>query len=241
MKGVSIILYQIISVACALFTLIVSPNVHADGVVVDKVYHPYVLPNEREFEWRLLSRQNDDGNSLAQRIAYGHAISETITVEGYLVGERNQNDEFGLEAYEIEVRWMLTDQGQYWADWGVLFELEKTHKIDNWELTSGVLVEKEYGRASVTMNMFLIYEWGANINDEIESEFRFQYRYRWFPQLQPAIEFYSGQDYVGAGPAFMGIQRFDGQKQLKWEAGFIVGFNGDSKDHILRLAIEYEF
>ena len=61
------------------------------------------------------------------------------------------------------------------------------------------------------------------------------------PQIQPAIEIYVGEDYAGIGPAFMGIQRFDGQKQLKWEMGFISGLNGDNKDHILRLAIEYEF
>jgi hypothetical protein len=35
----------------------------ADGIQVGKVYHPYVLANERELEWRLTSRQNDDGMS----------------------------------------------------------------------------------------------------------------------------------------------------------------------------------
>ena len=50
--------------------------VMADNFVVDKVYHPYVLPFEREFEWRLTSRQNDEGNLLMQRISAGHALSE---------------------------------------------------------------------------------------------------------------------------------------------------------------------
>jgi hypothetical protein len=39
----------------------------------------------------------------------------------------------------------------------------------------------------------------------------------------------------------MGIQMFDGQKQFKWELGFMNGLNGDDKGHILRAAIEYEF
>ncbi len=43
-------------------------------------------------------------------------------------------------------------------------------------------------------------------------EFSAQYRYRRLPQFQPAIELYSGEDYVGIGPAFMGIQRFNGPK-----------------------------
>jgi hypothetical protein len=136
---------------------------------------------------------------------------------------------------------MLTEQGQYWADWGMLFEFEKEHNKDSWEVTSGLLFEKEIGRTSLSINAFLIFEWGNDIKNEIEMEFRAQYRYRWLPQFQPAIELYSGEDYVGIGPAFMGIQRFDRQKQLKWELAFITGLNGESKDHILRAAIEFEF
>jgi hypothetical protein len=218
-----------------------SKQANADGVVVDKVYHPYVLPNEREFEWRLLSHKNDDGNSLGQRFAYGQSLTDNVMVEVYVVGERDIDDNFSLSAYEIETRWMITEQGEYWADWGMLFEVEKEHKLDIWEVTTGVLFEKEFGRTSLALNAFLIYESGSDIKNEFETEFRLQYRYRWLPQVQPAIEIYVGEDYTGIGPAFMGIHRFNGQKQLKWEAGFITGLNGDSKDHILRFAIEYEF
>ncbi|AOW75777.1 hypothetical protein A3Q34_02235 [Colwellia sp. PAMC 20917] len=213
----------------------------ADGVVVDKVYHPYVLPNEKEVEWRLLSHQTEKTNDLAQRFAYGQSVLDNLMVELYIVGERDSDGNFGLSAYEIETRWMLTEQGQYWADWGMLFEFEKEHDKDSWEVTSGLLFEKEIGRTSLSINAFLIYEWGNDIKNEIEMEFRAQYRYRWLPQFQPAIELYSGEDYVGIGPAFMGIQRFDRQKQLKWELAFITGLNGESKDHILRAAIEFEF
>jgi len=222
-----------------------SDKVSADGMVVDKVYHPYVLPNEREVEWRLISHQKgtstDGFNTLGQRFAYGQALSENIMLEGYLVGKRNELGDFSLSAYEIEMRWMLTDQGQYWADWGVLVEIEKEHQANTWELTSGVLIEKEFGRTSLTVNAFIVYEWGEGIINEMETEFRLKYRYRYIEELQPAIELYSGENYLGIGPAFMGIYRFNGQKQLKWEVAFITGLNNESKDHILRAAIEYEF
>lgn len=231
----------LLSAMLLLILLLTSQFALADGVVVDKVYHPYVLPNEREFEWRLLSHQNDAGNSLGQRLAYGQSLAENVMVEAYIVGERDGTGDFGLSAYEVETRWMITEQGEYWADWGMLFEVEKEHKLDIWEVTTGVLFEKEFGKASLALNAFLIYESGSDIKNEFETEFRLQYRYRWLPQVQPAIEIYTGEDYTGIGPAFMGIHRFDGQKQLKWEAGFITGLNGDSKDHILRVAIEYEF
>lgn len=225
----------------SIFVLLFCSQVLADGIVVDKVYHPYVLPNETEFEWRMLSRQTDKGNLLGQRIAFGKSLNESVMLEAYLVGEKTENEDFGLQAYEVELRWMLTEQGEQWADWGVLFELEKLHQSNDWEFTTGVVFEKEFGRTSLTVNAFAVYEWGENIENELEAEFRLKYRYRWMPELQPAIEVYSGEEFFGIGPAFMGIYRIDRQKQLKWEAGFISEISQSGKDHSFRLALEYEF
>ncbi|MBU2923385.1 hypothetical protein Q4530_14930 [Colwellia sp. 1_MG-2023] len=222
-------------------SLVTSSIVYADGVVVDKVYHPYVLPNEREVEWRLFSHRESNNNKLAQRLAYGQSVSENLMLEFYLVGERYSNNDFDLVSYELEARWMLTEQGEYWADWGLLFEVEKETEQKNWEVTSGIIVEKEFGRTSLTLNAFVIYEWGKTLKSELETEFRLKYRYRYIEQFQPAIELYLGEDYLGIGPAFMGLQRFNAQKQLKWEVGFITGMDSRSKGHVLRVAVEYEF
>ncbi|AFV84289.1 hypothetical protein [Alteromonas mediterranea] len=222
---------------CAVF----SSNGYADNFTVDKVYHPYVLPFEREFEWRLTSRQNDDGNVLMQRFSFGHALSEFMILETYLVGARDENQDFGLESYEVELRWMMTEQGRYWADWATLFELEKQHNTDDWAVKAGILTEKEFGQFSLTTNISLVYEWGQTVENEWESEFKAKFRYRWIPEVQPGVEVYVAEDFIGVGPAFMGIKRYDRQKQLKWELGFIAGLNGDSKDHTLRMSLEYEF
>ncbi|MFC0118435.1 hypothetical protein [Pseudoalteromonas xiamenensis] len=215
----------------------------ADGMVVDKVYHPYVLPNEKAAEWRLHSRQTDTKNYLAQRFGLGFAVAEGLAIEGFAIGERNPNDRdnYDLAAFEGEVRWQIVEQGKYWADWGLLFELEKRTKESAYEATTGLIFEKEIGRTSLTMNAFLIREWGKDIEDEWESEFRAQYRYRLVPAFQPAIEIYAGQDFFGIGPGFIGLYRFEGQRQLKWEAGFISEIGHNGKDHSFRLALEYEY
>jgi hypothetical protein len=221
--------------------LLLSTFAHADGVVVDKVYHPYVLPNEREVEWRFASDKTDQGSRLMQRLGFGHSLSDTLSIELYAIGERNEEDAFELAAFEAEARWMLTEQGQYWADWGLLFELERQRDANNWEASAAVLSEKEFGRTSLTINLFAVYEWGDQLESEWETEFRLKYRYRWLPQLQPAIELYAGEDYWGIGPAFMGIQRFNGQRQLKWEAGLIEEVSQGDIGRTFRLALEYEF
>jgi len=183
-----------------------SVAVFADGASVDKVYHPYVLPDEREVEWRMFSRRESEGTSFAQRFAYGQSIADNIMLEFYLLGERDVSGDFNLKSYELEARWMLTEQGEYWADWGLLVELEKEDKKNNWEATSGVLVEKEFGKTSLTINAFVIYKWGDSVINEFETDFRLKYRYRYIEQFQPAIELYAGEEYFGIGPAFMGLQ-----------------------------------
>ncbi len=215
----------------------------ADGVVVDKVYSPYVLPLEREVEWRFMSRKSDEsGNQLGQRVGFGHSLTEYMTAEIYFIGERDEpSGDFGLSGYEFEMRLMLGDQGQYWADYGVLFEVEKQHNVDNWEVASGFLAEKEFGKSSLTVNLFLVYEWGQTLESEWETEARIKYRYRYKPAFQPAIELYAGEDYFGVGPALQGIYRIDGQQQLKYQLGFITELSQSGNDHILRFALEYEF
>ena len=99
----------------------------------------------------------------------------------------------------------MTDQGELWADWGMVFELEKQHKADIYEFTSGLLFEKEFSQTSLTMNALLVYEWGKNIQNEFETKFRLKYRYRYLPSLQPSIEIYTGEDFVGIGLGFMGV------------------------------------
>lgn len=216
-------------------------GVYADSNPVDKVYHPLVVANERKVEWRFVARELEDKNYLAQRLAYGQAITERLIVEAYLSGERDQSDDYGLKGYEIELRYMLTEQGQYWADWGLLLEFEKQHDSDTYEITTGVLFEKEFVHTSLTINALLIYEWGQNLDNEMESEFRLQYRYRYMPEIQPAIEIYTGEDFIGIGPALMGVHRFEGIRQLKWELAFINGFNGEKYDETLRFVLEYDF
>ncbi len=230
--------FKVISV---FILLINSMHVLADGIVVDKVYHPYVVANEREIEWRLLSSQTDTINRLGQRLGFGYSIAEDVAIEAYMIGERDEQGDFDLSAFEFEARWMLSEQGQYWADWGAVFEFERNTLANSYELTSGLITEKEFQKTSLTLNLFLIYEQGDTIDNELETEFRAKYRYRFMPEFQPAIELYAGENYVGLGPALMGVHRINGQEQIKYEIGFITEVAHSGKDHSFRLAIEYEF
>ncbi len=227
-----------------LLFLICSVPAWADGRVVDKVYHPYVQPLEREFEYRFAYQkqaEHPDNNAMAQKLGYGFSIAERMAFEFYVIADRVSPEDYKLSGYELELRWMLTEQGQYSADWGMLFELERQNNSDNYEFTSGLLMEKEFGPTSLTLNGLLVYEWGQSLESELETEFRLQYRYRWLPAVQPAIEFYAGENYRGAGPSMMGVHKFSGLEQLKWEFAVIFAIDASTVNNTLRFALEYEF
>lgn len=208
----------------------------ADGGVVDKVYHPYVQPLEREFEWRMLSV----GDGQKYRLGLGQSLTDRLFVEGYLIA-KDVGNHLKLDAYEIEAKWQLTEQGEYAADWGLLFELEKTQHDDTWEASVGLLAEKEWGRWVGTANLNIIYEWGPEIKDELETALASQLRYRYKPYLEPAIEFYSSEKGMALGPVLMGDIRLQAAKKVHWELGSILGLGGEAPDNTWRILLEYEF
>jgi hypothetical protein len=206
----------------------------ADSTAIDKVYHPYVQPLEREIEFRMISADDEQ----KYRLGLGKSLSDRVFIEGYVIASNNENS---LDAVELEGKWQLTEQGEYSADWGVLVELEKDRHENNWELATALLMEKEFGRWVNTTNLKIIYEWGTRIDSELESALAMQMRYRYSRLFEPAIELYSGQNTRAIGPVVMGDVKFDGPKKLHWEAGLLFGVDDKTPDTTWRVLTEYEF
>ena len=130
---------------CMLMLLFISGHALADGRVVDKVYHPYVQSWEREIEYRFaFQKQPDhpDNNSMVQKFGYGFNIADRMALEGYIEASRITPEDYQVTGYELELRLMLTEQGEYSADWGLLFELERQNALNNYELSAGLIMEK---------------------------------------------------------------------------------------------------
>lgn len=216
----------------------------ADGFGVDKVYHPYVEAMEQEVEWRVVADNGPEADSTStqtHRLAYGRALGERWFGEIYLIGEKIGGEPLEVEAYELEILHQLTEQGEYWADFGVLFELEKEKGVDIWEAGTGLLVEKEHGQFSTLANFIVINEWGKDIEDELESTFALQTRYRHSMAFEPAIEFHSGENTRALGPVFLGDIRLGLRRNLHWELGLFAGLDSKTPDTSMRAGIEYEF
>lgn len=208
----------------------------ADDVAIDKVYHPYVQALEHEIEWRIISA---DGQQL-HRLGFGKSLSDRLFAEVYLIAEDNDDDDLEIEAIELELKWQLSEQGEFSVDWGLITEIEYKEEDNAWELAAGLLLEKEWGRWVGTANVWGIYE-HSSLESELETALALQSRYRYSPYIEPAIEFYAGQNTRSLGPVLMGDLRIGSGKKLHWEAGVLFGINNSSPDNTWRFLAEYEF
>ena len=227
-----------------LVMLVVADLARADGAVVDKVYHPYVDALEKEIELRSIFQDPQEGlNTRAQRhqLSLGTSIGENLFGELYVVGGKSRSGSLHIDAYEAELKWQLTEQGEYAADWGLLFEYENETNADIQEVTLGILTEKEWGNWSGTSNLLLINEWGDDIASEFESVLALQARYRFSPLFEPGLEFYAGQNTLATGPVLQGTVATGTRKALHWEAGLLLGLDAGSASQTWRFQIEYEF
>ena len=214
----------------------------ADGLVVDRVYDPYVQPLETEFEWRSVMQSDDElGDPQKHSFGVGRGLSDRWAAELYVIGTKTNGESISVDAFELEATWQLTEQGEYAFDWGMVFELERETDGNVWEASTTLIATREFGKWIGTANAGLIYEWGSGVKDEIETLLRLQARYRFKESLEPAIELHMGQDTVALGPALTGLSRLSPGKKLRWEAGVFLGMDSASPDRTFKLGIEYEF
>lgn len=227
-----------------IFVALSGSVVLADGTIVDKVYHPYVDAMESELEYRVLFQGEHSKTNYPRqihRLSLGRSFGDRLFGEMYVVGEKSRAGTFDFKAYELEMKWQLTEQGEYSSDWGLLFEYENEMGRKIQEAAVGVLAEREFGRFSGTANFKVIAEFGRAIKDEVETVLATQLRYRHSRAFEPALEAYIGQDYIGAGPVALGQVNVGIRKNLSWEAGMIFGIEPESPDQTFRLQLEYEF
>jgi len=233
---------QILATTGMAAVYLLPPLAFADGLVVDRIYDPYVQPLETEFEWRSVIQSDDDlGDPQKHSLGVGRGWTDRWATELYLIGIKADGESISVNAFELEAKWQLTEQGEFAFDWGVVFELERETDDDVWEMSTTLISTRDFGKWTGTANVGLIYEWGSGIDDEIESLLRLQARYRYKESLEPAVELHMGQDTVALGPSLSGLNRLSPGKKFRWEAGVFFGLDNKSPDQTFKIGFEYEF
>ena len=217
--------------------MFISANVYAG---VEKIYDPYVHQGELEVEARGVHRF-DDANQHEVKLAVGYGINSFWFLEGYVIAGQETGESAGIKEVELENKFQLTEQGQYWIDVGVLTELEKKLDEDVWEFKAGPLFQKQLKNWVVTANLFLEKQFGS---DTAEGDVKFlgsaQLKYRLSSSLEPALEYYADENTHAIGPVLLGKNRW-GKTPVKWELGVLKGLNNNTSDINFRWLLELEF
>jgi len=232
-------------VACLplLALLLAGSNRLVADAEIGRIYDPYVAPMEREIEWRSNISNAQDSDVLKDQkywLGMGRSISDRWFTEGYLIAAKNNGQRLDVQGFELEAKRQLTEQGEYWADWGMQYEVERKTSENIWEVAVTGLMEKEIGATSVTTNLSAVYEFGGGIKNEFETAASLQWRWRYTEKLEPAIEAYLGENLAAAGPVGMGLFRI-GREKLRWELGVLFAVDSVTPDTTCRLLLEYEY
>lgn len=219
--------------------LLFASNAHSE---INRVYHPYVEQHEREIEYGFVLRDAGNTNLLLNRAGVGYAWTDKFFSEIYVLTESITHDNEQVQGYEAEFKWQLTEQGEYWADWGLLVEIGKAKDIDSNEVAIGLLYEKELtNRWVAAANLLVEYESGGDIDDELESAFRGQLRYRYNSRFSIGIEAYADDQDIAFGPLMMGNLALLGKKRVNWELGMVFGLDSNTPNTSIRGGLEVEF
>jgi high-affinity iron transporter len=226
-----------------------STDSRADHVV----YSPLVEAGEKAIELRghydFDGRSSLDGGQ-AYKVEFEWAPYSRWLTELLVEYEREPGQ--GLAATEIasENIFQLTEQGQYWADVGLLAEYAYSLEDDGADaIEIGLLGQKDFGRNEVRVN--LLFEQDLESGADLEMGYRWQYRYRLEERFEPGVEMYGGlgdwgefgsfQDHEQQlGPAMYGKFR-TATGALKYELGLLFGLTDETPDTTLRFMLEYEF
>jgi hypothetical protein len=216
----------------------------------DKVYRPIVEKGETEVEIRGgYFDLHDSADEYAWVADFGYAFTSNWKSELVFEYEGETGEGAGPEAVEWENLIVLTEQGEHWADVGLLIEAEHTFSAAPEEFKLGLLLEKEIGPTIADLNLVAVKEFGHDASDETELEYRWQVKWRGNEALEWGVQGFGGvgtfehlgeDDGHSIGPAMFGVQRLANGNKVAYDAAILVGVNEQAPDITARFNIEFE-
>ncbi|HSU42855.1 MAG TPA: hypothetical protein VLN42_01425 [Casimicrobiaceae bacterium] len=218
----------------------------------DYVHVPAVEYGEREIELRFgTASATDEHRQSAASLAFGYGVTPWWFTEVY--GKWHRSGATSFDAFEWENRFQLTEPGQYFADFGLLVEIERPRDhAEGYELRLGPLMQKDVGPVQANVNVLIERHYRATEPEVTELGYQWQLRYR----FRPAFDFGAqGFGEVGAwndwapareqehiaGPAIFGKLSLGGRQALQYNAAVLFKLSHAAPATTVRAQLEYEF
>jgi hypothetical protein len=158
-----------------------------------------------------------------------------------------------LTALTWENLFVLTEPGEYWADFGFFAEYARglpSQSAD--QLTFGPIISKVIGPTVNTLNVFFGKDVGNHAAGTTAVSLAWQTRLTVSRFFDPGIEIYSTPGTLTsftplqrqdnrAGPVFYGTLRSFGTSKFNYEVGYLFGLTRRAPDGTVKWKLEYEF
>lgn len=222
-----------------------------------RVYSPLVTSGESQLGAVVHYDQDNDSSAVdgsgELRVSAGHAFTDSWNATLRLHYKRDNNTS-ELASAEWSNVLQLTQEGKFWADFGLLAELQlPVHGSKPAVLKAGPLIEKTAGAFTSTLNLFVTREFGSNARHD--TGFGYAARVRWNvnPYASPAIEAYGSPGWVDnfaapsdqrhqVGPALYGSAQLAGNSKLHYSAAILRGITqSGSPDWTFVGRLQYRF
>ena len=221
-----------------------------EAVAAKNVYSPIVEPGEAEMEYAENIKRESRSTDREVKLEIGYGMTEHWFTSVYSEFEGEDSLQFHAVAWENVLQ--LTEQGQYWADWGLYLEYEQSQRAqatNKWEAKA--LVEKSLRGFTHTANFILEQHVGDRADSALELAYAWRSAWRYHRWLQPAVEIYGELGKTSkvafnnhhshfAGPVISGKVRLTKFSKLGYKAGYLFGLTPESDHGIVTLMLEWE-
>jgi len=233
---------------CVFSVLTLVVGIAVDSSAIKKVYSPIVEYREFELEARGgVDIDEGQANGIPkQKYAVGYGLFPRLFVEVYgIIEEAANTHEF--EAVELELRYQVFDQGEYWIDVGLYGAYE--YKIEDGhadEVEAKLLLQKSLGRTVNITNLILERELGAAASNDVELEFAWSSRYRWRRSIEPGFELHSGLGTIGRWAPYdqqkhlVGPVVYGKVGNIKYDVGYLIGISEAAPEGLMKWNLEFE-
>jgi high-affinity iron transporter len=222
-----------------------------------KVYSPNVVQGEGEVEYRGYrdfdnNKEIDGGETHLFGIGYAFTDWYSTEVYGEWAKEPDESQR-KFSAWEWENRFQLGESGQFFADFGLLFEIEKADGKELYELKLAPIIEKQFGNFVATANLWFERQVGsARESTDVTFAYGARVRYLLSPYFEPAVEFFGEPGPIGKWPGYSQQQHWIGpavygavptlpRQKLKYSFAVLFGTTTESSDVRAVARLEYEF
>ena len=212
------------------------------------IYEPYVTQGQSEVEFRGHQQGDGDptlGGERAYEISVAHAFTDWWKPEIYVATyEREPGGANTFDGREFENTFQLTDQGEYWADFGFLGSYEyKSQPGETSVLEFGPLIEKQSGRIQQRLNLIWEKQLGGGADRKYEVRGDYLATYSFTSALAPGFEAYyrPADSSHQIGPALYGEIASSRGNEFEYSTALIFGINKGAPNRTFVLRMEYEF